>query len=389
MKKISILGCTGSIGVNTLDVIAHHPSAFSVAALAGGRNILLLKRQIERFHPALASVVDAPHAERLRDSLPPGCATAVLSGPAGYREVARHGDANMVVSAMVGAAGLLPTLEAIDAGKDVALANKETLVMAGSLVVEKAREKRVRILPVDSEHSAIHQCLAGQRQDDIRRIILTASGGPFRTFSAEQLEAVTPAAALKHPNWEMGRKITIDSASMMNKGLEIIEARWLFDIGIDRIGVLIHPKSIVHSMVEYRDGSVIAQMGIPDMRIPIAYALSFPERLPGRESFLDLIRAGPLEFFEPDMERFPCLRLARDAGKAGGTAPAVLNGANEIAVAAFLEERIRFKDLPAVISEVLERHRTVASPGLDEILEADRWARREADYFVERIAKNV
>jgi 1-deoxy-D-xylulose-5-phosphate reductoisomerase len=389
MKKISILGCTGSIGVNTLDVIAHHPSAFSVAALAGGRNILLLKRQIERFHPALASVVDAPHAERLRDSLPPGCATAVLSGPAGYREVARHGDANMVVSAMVGAAGLLPTLEAIDAGKDVALANKETLVMAGSLVVEKAREKRVRILPVDSEHSAIHQCLAGQRQDDIRRIILTASGGPFRTFSAEQLEAVTPAAALKHPNWEMGRKITIDSASMMNKGLEIIEARWLFDIGIDRIGVLIHPKSIVHSMVEYRDGSVIAQMGIPDMRIPIAYALSFPERLPGREAFLDLIRVGPLEFFEPDMERFPCLRLARDAGKAGGTAPAVLNGANEIAVAAFLEERIRFKDLPAVISEVLERHRTVASPGLDEILEADRWARREADYFVERIAKNV
>jgi 1-deoxy-D-xylulose-5-phosphate reductoisomerase len=389
MKKISILGCTGSIGVNTLDVIAHHPSAFSVAALAGGRNILLLKRQIERFHPALASVVDAPHAERLRDSLPPGCATAVLSGPAGYREVARHGDADMVVSAMVGAAGLLPTLEAIDAGKDVALANKETLVMAGSLVVEKAREKRVRILPVDSEHSAIHQCLAGQRQDDIRRIILTASGGPFRTFSAEQLEAVTPAAALKHPNWEMGRKITIDSASMMNKGLEIIEARWLFDIGIDRIGVLIHPKSIVHSMVEYRDGSVIAQMGIPDMRIPIAYALSFPERLPGREAFLDLIRVGPLEFFEPDMERFPCLRLARDAGKAGGTAPAVLNGANEIAVAAFLEERIRFKDLPAVISEVLERHRTVASPGLDEILEADRWARREADYFVERIAKNV
>ncbi len=388
MKKVSILGSTGSIGVSTLDVIAQHSSSFSVAALAGGRNIGLLKSQIERFHPALASVLDEPHAERLREILPPGCATDVLSGADGYREVARHGEADMVVSAMVGAAGLLPTLEAIDAGKNIALANKETLVMAGSLVVEKARSRQVLILPVDSEHSAIHQCLSGHRPDDIRRIILTASGGPFRTFSAEQLDAVTPAAALRHPNWEMGRKITIDSASMMNKGLEIIEARWLFDIGIDRIDVLVHPKSIVHSMVEYRDGSVVAQMGIPDMRIPIAYALSYPARLPLREAALDLIQASPLEFFEPDLERFPCLRLARDAGKAGGTMPAVLNGANEVAVAAFLEERIRFRDLPVVISRVLDRHRPVASPDLDQILQADRWARRETDYFVERIAEN-
>lgn len=389
MKKISILGSTGSIGVSTLDVIARHSTRFSAAALAGGRNIRLLKGQIECFRPALAAVIDEAHAERLRESLPPGCATAVLSGPAGYREVARHGEASMVVSAMVGSAGLLPTLEAIDAGKDIALANKEALVMAGGLVVEKARERRVRILPVDSEHSAIHQCLAGNRPEDIQRIILTASGGPFRTFSAEQLDTVTPAAALKHPNWEMGRKITIDSASMMNKGLEIIEARWLFDVGIDRIDVLVHPKSIVHSMVAYRDGSVVAQLGIPDMRIPIAYALSFPERLRGPEAALNLIQAGPLEFFEPDPERFPCLKLARDAGRSGGTLPAVLNGANEVAVEAFLQERIRFRDLPVVILKVLDRHLPVASPDLDQILQADRWARREADYFVERIAENV
>ncbi len=389
MKRISILGSTGSIGVSTLDVIAQHPSLFSVAALAGGRNIRLLKDQIACFRPALASVIDEAHAQRLRESLPPGCATAVLSGPEGYREVARHGDADLVVSAMVGSAGLLPTLEALDAGKDIALANKETLVMAGRLVVEKARERGVRILPVDSEHSAIHQCLSGHRPDDIQRIILTASGGPFRTFSAAQLDAVTPAAALKHPNWEMGRKITIDSASMMNKGLEIIEARWLFDIGIDRIDVLVHPRSIVHSMVAYRDGSVVAQMGIPDMRIPIAYALSFPERLARPEAALDLIQVGPLEFFEPDPERFPCLRLAREAGKSGGTLPAVLNGANEVAVEAFLAERIRFRDLPVVISRVLDRHRPVASPDLDQILRADQWARREADYFVEGIAGNV
>ncbi len=388
MKKISILGSTGSIGVSTLDVITRHSTRFSVAALAGGRNIRLLKDQIECFCPALAAVIDEAHAKSLRESLPPGCTTAVLSGPVGYREVARHGDADLVVSAMVGSAGLLPTLEAIDAGKDIALANKETLVMAGSLVVEKARERRVRILPVDSEHSAIHQCLAGNRPEDIYRIILTASGGPFRTFSAEQLDTVTPADALKHPNWEMGRKITIDSASMMNKGLEIIEARWLFDIDIDRIDVLVHPKSIVHSMVAYRDGSVVAQLGIPDMRIPIAYALSFPERLHCREAALDLIQAGPIEFFEPDPERFPCLNLARDAGRSGGTLPAVLNGANEVAVEAFLQERIRFRDLPVVISQVLEHHLPVASPDLGQILQADRWSRREADYFIERIAEN-
>ena len=388
MKKLSILGSTGSIGVNTLDVVAQNPSEFFVAALAGGRNIRLLKDQIEQFHPDMAAVIDEAYAARLQESLPPDCKTVILWGPAGYREIARHRDVDMVVSAMVGSAGLVPTLEAIDAGKDIALANKETMVMAGSLVVEKARERQVRILPVDSEHSAIFQCLNGHRPEDIKRIILTASGGPFRTFSAAQLAKVTPADALKHPNWEMGQKITIDSASMMNKGLEIIEAKWLFDIEIDRIDVLIHPKSIIHSMVEYIDGSVIAQLGIPDMRIPIAYALSFPARLPRRESPLDFIKASPLEFFEPDMEQFPCLKLARDAGKTGGTLPAVLNGANEIAVESFLGKRIKFTDLPIVISEVLSRHQSITSPTLDDVLEADRWARQEVNYLIDRRLKS-
>jgi 1-deoxy-D-xylulose-5-phosphate reductoisomerase len=378
MKKISILGSTGSIGVSTLDVVVHHPAEFSVAALAGGRNIPLLKDQIRQFHPELAAVIDKEHADRLRAILPPDEKTVILWGPAGYREVARHQDAEMVVSAMVGSAGLVPTLEAIDAGKDIALANKETMVMAGSLVVERAREQHVRILPVDSEHCAIFQCLVGHQPDQVRRIILTASGGPFRTLSGAQLADVSPADALKHPNWVMGRKITIDSASMMNKGLEIIEAKWLFGVEMDHIDVLIHPKSIIHSMVEYIDGSVIAQLGIPDMRIPIAYALSFPERLPRREIPLDLIKTSPLEFFEPDLVRFPCMKLARDAGQASGTMPAVLNGANEIAVETFLDGKIRFTDLPVVISEVLSRHRPTSSPTLDDILEADRWARQEA-----------
>jgi 1-deoxy-D-xylulose-5-phosphate reductoisomerase len=292
----------------------------------------------------------------------------------------------MVISAMVGAAGLVPTLEAIDAGKHVALANKETLVAAGHLVVEKAREKNVQILPVDSEHSAVFQCLSGQREQDIRKIILTASGGPFRTLSRAQLEQVTPADALKHPNWEMGRKITIDSASMMNKGLEIIEARWLFGLDIDRIDVLLHPQSVIHSMVEFVDGSVMAQLGIPDMRIPIAYALSFPSRLPNHGVSLDFLKATPLEFFQPDPDRFPCLKLATDAGRAGGTLPVVLNGANEVAVEAFLQGIIKFTQLSVVISEALSRHSWLSAPGLEEILEADRWSRQEADNIIKEIS---
>ena len=385
MKRISILGSTGSIGVNTLDVVLKNKMQFSVVALAAGRNIDLLKAQIEQFQPLIAAVMDETHAVRLKECLSPDCKTAILWGPAGYREVARISEAEMVVSAMVGSAGLVPTLEAIDAGKHIALANKETLVTAGHLVVEKARKRKVRILPVDSEHSAIFQCLNGQQEQDVRRIILTASGGPFRTFSKAQMGEVTPADALRHPNWEMGRKITIDSASMMNKGLEIIEAKWLFNLEIDNIDVLVHPKSVIHSMVEFVDGSVIAQLGIPDMRIPIAYALSFPVRMPAHDGFLDFLKASPLEFFEPDPDRFPCLNLARDAGRAGGTLPVVLNGANEVAVEAFLEDKIRFTEISVIIDETLSRHRSFALPSLEEILAADRWSRQEATNIIKEI----
>jgi 1-deoxy-D-xylulose-5-phosphate reductoisomerase len=386
MKKISILGSTGSIGVSTLNVVLQNKMQFGVVALAAGRNIDLLKAQIEELHPLIAAVMDEAHAARLIKLLSPDCRTEILWGPEGYREVARIPEAEMVISAMVGAAGLVPTLEAIDAGKHIALANKETLVAAGHLVVEKARERNVWILPVDSEHSAVFQCLSGQREQDVRKIILTASGGPFRTFSRAQLEQVTPADALKHPNWEMGRKITIDSASMMNKGLEIIEAKWLFGLDIDRIDVLVHPQSVIHSMVEFIDGSVMAQLGIPDMRIPIAYALSFPSRMPNHGVSLDFLKATPLEFFQPDPDRFPCLKLATDAGRAGGTLPVVLNGANEAAVEAFLEGKIRFSQLPVVISEALSRHCWLSAPGLEEILEADRWSRQEADNIIKEIS---
>ncbi|MBA4397013.1 MAG: 1-deoxy-D-xylulose-5-phosphate reductoisomerase [Syntrophus sp. (in: bacteria)] len=385
MKNISILGSTGSIGVNTLNVVLQNEMQFSIVGLAAGRNIDLLKAQIEQFRPMIAAVMDETHALRLKERLPCDCKTEILWGPAGYREVARVPEAEMVVSAMVGSAGLAPTLEAIDAGKHIALANKETLVAAGHLVVEKAREKKIQILPVDSEHSAIFQCLQGQREQDVRRIILTASGGPFRTFTSTQLEQVTPADALKHPNWDMGRKITVDSASMMNKGLEIIEAKWLFGLDIDRIDVLVHPQSIIHSMVEFVDGSVMAQLGIPDMRIPIAYAMSFPSRMPACGVFLDFLKATPLEFFQPDPERFPCLKLACDAGRAGGTLPVVLNGANEVAVEAFLKEEIKFTQIPVVIAEALSRHRSFSSPIIEEILEADGWSRREANKIIKEI----
>jgi 1-deoxy-D-xylulose-5-phosphate reductoisomerase len=284
----------------------------------------------------------------------------------------------MVVSAMVGAAGLIPTLEAIEAGSAIALANKEALVMAGRIVLRKAAEKGVNIIPVDSEHSAIFQCLQGHSREDVRRIILTASGGPFLHASADEMAGVTPAEALRHPNWAMGRKITIDSATMINKGLEVIEAGWLFGLPAASIDVLIHPRSVVHSLVEYRDGSVIAQLGVPDMRVPIAYALSFPHRLHRTDHALDLTTAGPLEFLKPDLERFPGLRLAYEAAGKGGTMPAVLSGANEIAVEAFLRENIGFSDIVFVVEQVLSRHSVQEEPSIDEILAADRWAREEA-----------
>jgi 1-deoxy-D-xylulose-5-phosphate reductoisomerase len=385
MKKISLLGSTGSIGVSTLDVVGSNPDEFAVTALAAGRNVTLLKEQIDRFRPLLAAVADEDHAQQLRDLLGPRSATAVLSGGEGYREAAASADTDLVVSAMVGAAGLLPTLDAIEAGRDIALANKETLVMAGGIVLSKAREKRVNIIPVDSEHSAVFQCLQGHRREDVRRIILTASGGPFRDAFRDELRAVTPARALQHPNWSMGRKVTIDSATMMNKGLEVIEAGWLFGIPVDAIDVLIHPQSIVHSLVEYKDGALIAQLGAPDMRIPIAYALSFPRRLPRPEPLLDLSQVGALGFSKPDLERFPALKVAYNAARRGGTLPAVMNAANECAVAAFIDGKIGFTDICRVSELVLDRHSVREEPEIRDILAADRWAREEAEQTIKGI----
>ncbi len=383
MKRISLLGSTGSIGVSTLDVIASHPDEFTVIALAAGRNIALLLTQIKRFRPSVAAVMDEEDASNLRRLLGPNTTPAVFSGPEGYREAAAAANADMVVSAMVGAAGLLPTLDAIEAGKAIALANKETLVMAGGIVCRKAAEKGVNIIPIDSEHSAIFQCLQGHRRQDLRRIILTASGGPFLNASPEELMTVTPAQALRHPNWTMGRKITIDSATMMNKGLEVIEAGWLFSLPVTAIDVLIHPQSIVHSLVEYRDGSMIAQLGVPDMRGPIAYALSFPQRLLRNETPLDLSEVGNLTFSKPDLQRFPALKLAYAAAQKGGTMPAVMNGANEVAVAAFIDRKIDFINISRVVEKVLTRHSVQEEPEIDDILDADRWARKEAEKIIE------
>ncbi|WP_368860857.1 1-deoxy-D-xylulose-5-phosphate reductoisomerase [Desulforhabdus sp. TSK] len=385
MKSLSILGCTGSIGVNTLEIVRQFPARFKICALAAGRNISLLKEHIKEFNPRLVSVLDAEVAEQLRESLGASPhAPRIVFGPDGYEEVATIPEAQMLVSAMVGAAGLLPTLAAIEAGKHIALANKETLVIAGEIVMERAARKGVQILPVDSEHSAIFQSLQGSHRRDLKRILLTASGGPFFNKCSEELSRVTPEAALCHPNWSMGRKITIDSATLMNKGLEVIEARWLFNVPVERIAVHIHPESIVHSMVEYIDGSVIAQLGMPDMKIPIAYALSYPERLPVRSPALDLFRQEKLTFYPPDMEKFPCLRLAYEAAEKSSTLPAVLNAANEVAVHAFLEGKISFADIPYLIETTMRRHEPSGALTLAKILEADAWAREETGRLAQK-----
>lgn len=386
MKNIAILGSTGSIGTSALDVIRNHPSRFRAVALAAGRNIALLRDQIDVFRPRFVSVCGEEEAQKLSTMLGPS-ETEILCGPFGYEAVAACEEANMVLSALVGAAGLLPTLRAIECGKDIALANKETLVMAGRLVMERASANGVRILPVDSEHSAIFQCLAHESLENVRRIILTASGGPFRSRPVEEMHTVTVEEALRHPNWKMGRKITVDSATMMNKGLEVIEAHWLFGASTDRIDVLIHPQSIIHSMVEYMDGSIIAQFGIPDMKGPIAYALSFPERLHRNGAFLDFFEAGPLTFSPPDLNRFPCLKLAYEAGKKGGTMPSALNAANEVAVEAFLEGEIGFLDIPGTIEKTLAAHRNTTSDSIEEVLLADQWARQAANEYIARLKK--
>lgn len=385
MKTISLLGSTGSIGISTLDVIEKNSGQFAVAALSAGRNIALLKEQIERFRPAVAAVIDREHAERLEDELGGSSNTKILWGIGGYEEIASLAGVDMVVSAIVGAAGLLPTVAAIEAGKDIALANKETMVMAGPIVSEKAASKKVKILPVDSEHSAIFQSLVGHNRADVRRIVLTASGGPFRERSKEALRDVTVADALRHPNWEMGQKITIDSATMMNKALEIIEARWLFDMEVSKIDVVVHPQSIVHSMVEYRDGSIIAQLGIPDMRVPISYALSYPQRTYAGDTYLDLCRQGTLEFYPPDSDTFPALRLAYEAAEAGGSMPAVLNASNEVAVDAFLKGRIGFRNIAEVVEQTMSRHRPEELTTIAGIMGTDQWGREMAEKIIGRI----
>jgi 1-deoxy-D-xylulose-5-phosphate reductoisomerase len=387
LKKIAILGSTGSIGRSALEVIKQYPDRFQVVALAAGKNIELLTEQIHRFRPQLAAVFNQQLAKELSGRLQPDDSVEVLDGPEGYQQVAGYNDADIVLSSMVGAAGLLPTLSAIRAGKDVALANKETLVMAGGLVMKEVDRYQVKLLPVDSEHNAIFQALQGHKREDLRRILLTASGGPFLNMPEEELASVTPVQALAHPNWAMGPKITIDSATLMNKGLEVIEARWLFHIPVEKIEVHIHPQSIVHSMVEYVDGSVIAQMGIPDMRVPIAYALAYPERLGLKLPSLDLFSIGTLTFHPPDLSRFPCLSLAISACTSGGTMPAVLNAANEVTVQAFLDERISFSSIPRLIDEVMQSHALDPAPSLEEVLQADTWARARAEEVIDSMRR--
>jgi 1-deoxy-D-xylulose-5-phosphate reductoisomerase len=378
MKKIALLGATGSIGVTALEVIAAHPEEYQVVALSAGKNGDRLLDQIARFRPAAVAVLDASVANQLAARLPEGDVPEIFVGIEGFLRLATLEAADIVISAMTGAAGLVPTYEAIKAGKDIALANKETMVMAGPLVVAEARRRNVSILPIDSEHSAILQCLRGHPREDLKRVVLTASGGPFRDFSVEEMGQVTAEQALRHPNWQMGPKITVDSATLMNKGLEVIEARWLFDLRMDQIDILVHPQSIVHSMVEYRDGSLIAQMGVPDMTIPIAYALSYPRHLSNRMTPLDLETVGDLSFRRPDTERFRCLKLALDAATTGGSMPAVLNAANEIAVDAFLRGRIGFLDIQALIERTMDAHDSFPVESVEDIMAADSWARHTA-----------
>ncbi|MGD0275944.1 MAG: 1-deoxy-D-xylulose-5-phosphate reductoisomerase [Syntrophales bacterium] len=378
MKTLTILGSTGSIGQNTLEVVRAFPGRFKVAVLAAGRNVERLKEQIIAFRPRYAVVADESSARRLKEIIGSLHGTKILSGPEGYNRAVSLPEVNLVVSAIVGAAGLLPTLAALEAGKDVALANKEAMVTAGSMMVKTACRHKCRIIPIDSEHSAIFQCLKGQRQSDIERIILTASGGPFWRRISADLDSITPAEALRHPKWRMGKKVTIDSATLMNKGLEVIEARWFFGVDFDRIDVHIHPQSIVHSLVEFKDGAVIAQLGVPDMRGPIAYALSYPERMTRLAESLDLTRSGVLEFFHPNPQKFPCLDLAYKAGRMGGIMPAALNAANEEAVDAFLAGKILFTAIPRIIEVVMSDCRLHDAESIDDIIEADRWARQEA-----------
>lgn len=380
VKAITILGSTGSIGTQTLDIVAQYPDQFQIVGLASGRNVELLAAQIRQFQPAIAAICEQdklPELTAAISDLQPQ--PILLAGEAGVVEVARYGKAEIVVTGIVGCAGLQSTIAAIEAGKDIALANKETLIAGGPVVLPLVEKHQVKLLPADSEHSAIFQCLQGVPAGGLRRILLTASGGAFRDLPTEKLAQVKVADALKHPNWTMGRKITIDSATLMNKGLEVIEAHFLFSLDYDQIEIVIHPQSIIHSLIELQDTSVLAQLGLPDMRLPLLYALSWPKRLYTKWEQLDLVKAGNLTFRTPDHQKYPCMQLAYAAGKAGGAMPAVLNAANEQAVALFLEEKIQFLDIPRCIETVCDRYsaNNSAYPSLDEIMAADKWARQE------------
>jgi 1-deoxy-D-xylulose-5-phosphate reductoisomerase len=375
LKNLCVLGSTGSIGISALEVVRSHPDKYRVVGLAAGKNVGLLMRQIDEFQPKAVAVFGEDLARELSSRLSAVERPQILFGQQGYVNLATTDEVDMVISAIMGAAGLRPTYSAIRAGKDVALANKETMVMAGALVMAESKTRGISLLPIDSEHSAILQSLQGHRREDVRRVILTASGGPFKDFTVERLREVTRDQALRHPNWDMGSKITIDSATLMNKGLEVIEAKWLFDLSMDQITILIHPQSIVHSMVEYLDGSIIAQLGIPDMTVPISYALSYPEHLENQLRPLELEKIGTLHFEEPDMEKFKGLALALKAAEIGDSMPTVLNGANEIAVHCFLEEKIAFLDIPEIIERTMEAHEVRTVADLDDVLEVDKWAR--------------
>ena len=379
--EITILGSTGSIGTQTLDVIESHPERFHAAVLTAGRNWELLARQALRHRPRLVVIAEDSVYPQLKDALA-GSGIETASGPEAIADAAGLLSDDIVVGAMVGYSGLEPTLRALEMGKTVALANKETLVAAGRIVTDTCRRTGARLLPVDSEHSAIFQCLQGESHDKIRKIILTASGGPFRTTQADMMDAITPEQALKHPNWDMGAKVTIDSASMMNKGLEMIEARWLFDVAPEDIEILVHPQSVVHSMVEYIDGSVKAQLGLPDMRMPICYALGYPERLPSRAERLSLTAYGTLTFEEPDFNKFPLLGIAYQAIAAGAAAPTVMNAANEVAVRAFLNRQIRFTDMPRVVRETMDKLSHLTADSASDIRTAHELATRAASELI-------
>jgi len=386
LKHLSILGSTGSIGVNTLDVVSRFPDKFNIIGLAAGTNLSLLKVQIKVHKPKIVSVLTDSLAKKLKKSLPSGgYKPEIVYGSEGIALVAGIKKADMVVSALVGSAGLLPTFAAIKRGKHVALANKETLVMAGKIMMKEARKHKIKILPVDSEHSAIFQSLQGHKKKYLKNIILTASGGPFLRYSNKKLKTATLKDALKHPKWKMGEKVTIDSASLMNKGLEVIEARWLFDVPSENIKVFIHPQSVVHAMVEYTDGSMIAQLSHPDMRGPISYALSYPERIPSGLSFLNLLEVGKLDFIKPDLKKFPALGLAYRALKDGETMPAVLNAANELAVKAFLNKKILFTDIPKISKKTMDVHQPRKISCIEDVLIADNWARQKAEKIISHI----